>query len=157
MEASGTDLTGLSANTDLMEASGPDLTGLSASGGSSDACVSSKAVSELLYPLLGRGGDFVGPPASILRFSRGSAASQCRFRNFYIRTIFIIFEDLSGFFFLILFVIHQVAHGGIGVPFRVGLSRLDLMLKYLRFYFRYLPMSIMRFNMLLPASVKELI
>ena len=38
-----------------MEASGPDLTGLSVRDDSSDACVSSKAVSELLYPLPGRG------------------------------------------------------------------------------------------------------
>ena len=54
MDASGTDLTGLSATTDIMEA-GPDLTGLSISDALSDACVSSKAVSELLYPLFGRG------------------------------------------------------------------------------------------------------
>ena len=55
IDASGTDLTGLSANTDIMEASGPDLTGLSISDALSDACVSSKAVSELLYLPPGRG------------------------------------------------------------------------------------------------------
>ena len=38
-----------------MEASGPDLTGLSVSDALSDACVSSKAVSELMYPIQGRG------------------------------------------------------------------------------------------------------
>ena len=38
-----------------MEASGPDLTGLSVRDDSSDACVSSKAVSELLYLPPGRG------------------------------------------------------------------------------------------------------
>ena len=134
----------------------------------SDACVSlvsSKAVSESLSAVIWR----QSPCSSIwsrtswthpllyLRFSCGSAASQCRSGNFYIRTIFIFFEDLSGFFFIILFVLHQVAHGGIGVPFRVGLSRLDLMLKYLRFYFRYRSMSIIPFTMLLPASVKELL
>ena len=112
-----------------------------------------KAVSMFLYLVA----DVLDPPASNLRFSRGSAASQCRSGNFYIRTIFIFFEDLSGFFFIILFVLHQVAHGGIGVPFRVGLSRLDLMLKSLRFYFRYRSMPIIPFNMLLPASVKELL
>lgn len=94
-------------------------------------------------------------PLSVV-FSRlscrlSASTSECLFGLFSF-----IFEDLSGLSVIILFVIHQVAHGGIGVPFRVGFSRLDLMFNYLRFYFRYRPISFLRFNMLLPLLLRSL-
>ena len=89
-------------------------------------------------------------------FSRLSCRLSVSFSELYIRTIFIIFEDLSGLFVIILFVLHQVAHGGIGVPFRVGLSRLDLTFTFV-FLFQISSSAFLRFNMLLPASVKKLI
>ena len=94
-------------------------------------------------------------PLSVV-FSRlscrlSASTSECLFGLFSF-----IFEDLSGLSVIILFVIHQVAHGGIGVPFRVGLSRLDLMFNYLIFYFRYRPISSFRSNMLLPLLLRSL-
>ena len=93
-------------------------------------------------------------PLSVV-FSRlscrlSASTSECLFGLFSF-----IFEDLSGLFVIISFVIHQVALEGIGVPFRVGFSRLDLMFNYLRFCFRYRPISSLRSNMLLPLLLRS--
>ena len=123
-----------------MEASGPDLTGLSVSDDSSDACVSSKAVSGLLYPPPGRGrlgptrfrsydSHAVHPPLSVVlgTFIFGQFSLSSR--------IFPAFS-LSSYSSYI-----KLLHGGhwCSAPSWLILA------------------GLMRFNMLLPASVKELL
>ena len=113
-----------------------------------------KAVSMFLYLVA----DVLDPPASILTIlMRLCRLSVSFWELLYSDNFHYLRGSFRIFFFIILFVLHQVAHGGIGVPFRVGLSQLDLMLKSLCFYFRYRSMPIIPFNMLLPASVKELL